>query len=415
MSRAPSFVVALCAALIVACASAVAPADVTAPPTPSSGPEVLTPLIVTALAPDPVPVRGTDGRYHVAYELLVLNTAPRPATLTQVDSLAGDERSPTVGSLSGDEIVARSLIMGDYTIPPRPVTELAPGLSMVLILDDIYDTREAVPTTVVHRIQATFGPVVPSQAEFANNFPEQTTAIGGPVRISRANSTVIGPPLTGNDWVAVNACCELSPHRGAMLPLGGRINGSERYAVDWSRFDLTAKPIVDLTAGTQATFRGDPTRNESYFTFDQPVLAVADATVVTVVGDLPAAPPRTFLTGLAVGELGGNHIVLDLGSGVFAFYAHLYTGSPTVRVGDRVTAGQEIARTGNSGNTTESHLHFGLMDSPLPLTATNLPFEIDTFSYDGQVTPEALVPGPAAGPRTNELPLIESAVDFPTP
>jgi hypothetical protein len=65
-----------------------------------------------------------------------------------------------------------------------------------------------------------------------------------------------------------------------MLPLDGRINGAERYAIDWSRFDLGARPIVDLSAGTQATFRGDPTRNENYFTFDQPVIAVADATVV---------------------------------------------------------------------------------------------------------------------------------------
>ena len=52
--------------------------------------------------------------------------------------------------------------------------------------------------------------------------------------------------------------------------------------------------------------------------------------------------------------------MLDLGNGVYAFYAHLKTGSPAVRVGDRVRRGQEIARTGNSGNTSEAHLHFGL-------------------------------------------------------
>jgi hypothetical protein len=53
------------------------------------------------------------------------------------------------------------------------------------------------------------------------------------------------------------------------------------------------------------------------------------------------------------------------------------------------------------------------MDSPLPLTATNIPFEIDRFTLDGSVTPEALVPQPAPGPRTDQLPLINSAVNFP--
>src|SRR5690349_21596951 len=75
-----------------------------------------------------------------------------------------------------------------------------------------------------------------------------------------------------------------------------------------------------------------------------------------------------------------------------------------VQVGDRVTRGRQIARTGNSGNTTASHLHFHLMDSPLPLTATNIPFEIDRFTLDGSITPDALVSQPAPGLRTDQLP-----------
>ena len=131
-----------------------------------------------------------------------------------------------------------------------------------------------------------------------------------------------------------------------------------------------------------------------------------------MVGDLPEAPPGQFLR-LPVTDLGGNRVVLDLGNGAFAFYAHLKTGSPQVRVGDRVRRGQEIARAGNSGNTSESHLHFGLMDSPEPLTATNLPWVIDTLTYVGTVTPETVVADPPPGPRSGELPLIYSAVDFP--
>ena len=53
------------------------------------------------------------------------------------------------------------------------------------------------------------------------------------------------------------------------------------------------------------------------------------------------------------------------------------------------------------------------MDGLLPLTANNLPFEIDSFTFQGTVTPEALVPDPTPGARTDELPLIYSAVSFP--
>jgi hypothetical protein len=385
------------------------------PPRPSAtqDPPTFLPLVITQVPQDPSPVKGTDGRFHVVYELQVLNAGPRAATLTSVESLADGPDGRVVGSITGPQVTARSLLVGDVTLPPVPVTEIPGGRTALLMLEDVYDAPEGVPAAMVHRVRATYGPLPPGQATFAENFPatsEQVTQ--QPVRVDGRPPVSVGPPLTGPDWVAVNACCELSPHRGAMVPLAGRINGGERYAVDWSRFDLAARPIADLVNGVQATFRGDPTRNEDYFTFDQPVLAVADATVVSVVADMPEAPPHEFLT-LPLNDLGGNRMWLDLGNGVFAFYAHLKTGSPEVRVGDRVRRGQEIARTGNSGNTSESHLHFQLTDSPQALSATNIPFTIDTLTYVGTVTPETVVADPPPGPRSGELPLINSAIDFP--
>lgn len=51
------------------------------------------------------------------------------------------------------------------------------------------------------------------------------------------------------------------------------------------------------------------------------------------------------------------------------------------------------------------------MNGPEPLTATNLPWELDTFSYEG-VSPETLTTS-AAGERNRELPLMYTAVGFP--
>lgn len=75
-----------------------------------------------------------------------------------------------------------------------------------------------------------------------------------------------------------------------------------------------------------------------------------------------------------VGRILGNHLVLDLGDGTYAAYAHLQRGSLIVREGDRVRAGQPIARCGNSGNSSEPHLHFQLMDGPDPDAARGVPF-----------------------------------------
>ncbi|MEC4016348.1 M23 family metallopeptidase [Streptomyces sp. H27-D2] len=74
-------------------------------------------------------------------------------------------------------------------------------------------------------------------------------------------------------------------------------------------------------------------------------------------------------------HLWGNYILLDLGNGVHTGFAHLRRGSLRVTVGDSVTAGQEIAECGNSGNTSEPHLHFQLMDGSDVMTARGLPFE----------------------------------------
>jgi murein DD-endopeptidase MepM/ murein hydrolase activator NlpD len=123
----------------------------------------------------------------------------------------------------------------------------------------------------------------------------------------------------------------------------------------------------------------------------------------------------------------GNHVILDLGGGLFAFYAHLKAGSLRVREGDRVRRGQPLALTGNSGNTTGAHLHFHVMDAPSALAAEGVPYVIDSFVLQGRVRSlDNLVDVgqaggavdvdrlPAAEPRRNQLPLDLDVVNFPT-
>ena len=70
------------------------------------------------------------------------------------------------------------------------------------------------------------------------------------------------------------------------------------------------------------------------------------------------------------------YVVLDLGGGRFAFYAHLQPGSLRVKAGDRVKAGQVLGLVGNSGNSTEPHLHFHISNGISPLGSEGLPYAI---------------------------------------
>lgn len=73
----------------------------------------------------------------------------------------------------------------------------------------------------------------------------------------------------------------------------------------------------------------------------------------------------------------GNHVVLDIGRGVYVALAHLERGSVTVEPGDAVSVGQPVARCGNSGNSSEPHLHLQCMDHESPLLADGIPFTFE--------------------------------------
>ena len=70
-------------------------------------------------------------------------------------------------------------------------------------------------------------------------------------------------------------------------------------------------------------------------------------------------------------------MTIDIGHGNYANYAHLQPGSLRVKVGDKVKRGQVLGLLGNSGNSTEPHLHFSIGDGPAAVTANSRPFVID--------------------------------------
>jgi murein DD-endopeptidase MepM/ murein hydrolase activator NlpD len=102
-------------------------------------------------------------------------------------------------------------------------------------------------------------------------------------------------------------------------------------------------------------------RNEDYFVYGKQVLAAAPGTVVTAIDGVPDNKPGSMNPLCAV----GNCLIIDQGSNEYAVYAHLKPGSLRVHRGDKVRIGHVLALCGNSGNSSEPHLHFHLQDNAI--------------------------------------------------
>ncbi len=112
-------------------------------PTPSAGPAVATPVVADVVAA-PVPVPGTDGKVHLAYELKLTNILDQEVTLTSVGVRAGDQ---TLLDLSGDRLPYWTRIIGS----PSPTAKLGPAQTAIVWLDVALAKDAAIPTELVHR------------------------------------------------------------------------------------------------------------------------------------------------------------------------------------------------------------------------------------------------------------------------
>jgi hypothetical protein len=126
---------------------------------------------------------------------------------------------------------------------------------------------------------------------------------------------------------------------------------------------------------------------ERFFAFGAPVLAPADGLVVAAHDGEPdhaarRAPAPLLAYALTqasrlrqgFGAVGGNYLIVRLAeSDRFVLLAHLQEGSLRVSVGDPVERRQPVAACGNSGNSTQPHLHMHVMDSLELLSARGVP------------------------------------------
>jgi hypothetical protein len=357
-------------------------------------------FVVTDVVSPPRVVRGADGRRHLPYELRMLNTGFLPVAVDRVDTL--DAASGAVlASRRGAELTAlvKRPEGGDYT------GTLGPGLTGIAVLDVALPRHGRVPRALVHRIVVSY-----DRTQLPPGLADATTYRTGRTRVLRERPAVLGAPLRGSGWVAVNGCCVTrTDHRGGAIPVNGQLRLPERFAIDFVRLDRDRR-----------LFSGPVGALSSYPYYGADVLSVAAGTVVRTHDGEPEQTPPDFPPPFDPETAPGNWAVVRIAHGRYVLFAHLQKGSLTVSPGDRVRRGEVLGRLGDTGSSSAPHLHFQVMDRPSPSAADGRPYVFRTFRSTGTVTDEQAMlagkvtpVGPAlAGRHHRQLPLNLQVLDF---
>lgn len=329
---------------------------------------MFTPVVASVVASPAPPVLGTDGRYHVLYELELLNAKLAPATLQSVEVRDADRPARVITSYTGPAVVAQL-----RTLVPAPAADamIPAGQGRFFFVELVFGSTRDIPSRVVHHLTL-LGAGNPGATA-----PGLLRYDAAPVQIGGAQVPVLGPPLRGAGWIAANGCCTNQiTHRGSIQTVNGGFYDAQRYAIDWLRLDRQSRLV-----------NGDPANVHSFADYGAQVIAATDGTVVQTLDTLPDQPPGKLPdpATLTVDTVDGNHVVLDIGDGLYLFYAHLQPGSVVVTPGQRVSRGDPLGKLGNSGNTSAPHLHVHVMNGTSVLGSDGRPYVIDRFGVAGQV------------------------------
>ena len=339
----------------------------------------------------PVSFKG-GGKTHVVYELHITNFSRNPCVLTRLEVM--DPRNKKqLASYTAEELATRIARPGVAATTTDEKLKLGGGLRMVVHMWLTYDVATDIPATVQHRLSCKVG-----------EYPEELSVVAETATVSNALIT-INPPLRGSEWLSGNGPGNSSGHRRALVPTGGGARIAQRFAIDYLQLFPDGR-----------SFSGDEKDNKSYRCYGAEALAVADAVVVATKDGIPenVPGPTSRAVPITLETVGGNHVVLDLGGGRFAFYAHLQPGSLRVKTGDKVRRGQVVGLVGNSGNSTEPHLHFHISDGNSPLGSEGLPYALPSFEVQGKGWGwKPTSPVAPTEKRQNEMPVENEVIRFP--
>jgi len=145
----------------------------------------------------------------------------------------------------------------------------------------------------------------------------------------------------------------------------------QRYAYDFVK-------VVDGRG-----YSGNGSANEDAYGFGARLNAPGDGIIISLENNIEDnSRPGVINGNINNSNLGGNYIMIDHLNGEYSLLAHFKKGTIIVSVGDTVSKGQEVGKAGNSGNSTGTHLHYQLQNTPEYLNGIGLPAQFSNYYKD---------------------------------
>ncbi len=353
-------------------------------------------LDVSFLA-QPAPI-VQDGSRRLVYEMLITNFSKSAYVIDAIDTAAGAAKF----NVNGAPLAAMIFHLGVDAPKESPANRTIEGGRSILIYFLLDIGKNAAPSALRHSLHV-----------LDDKGGAHDIAIA-PLPVSGETPIVVAPPLRG-DWIAgdsVNNGPDAA-HRKTVLIEGGHPWLAQRYAIDWVQYQT-----ID---GVRTTWKGPEDKNESYFCYDQPIYSIAAGKVVDMADGLPENVPHSgkYAIPIDFNNAAGNHAVVQIAPHRYVLYAHMRPGTVKVKIGDRVRVGEIIGHVGNTGSSTEPHLHMHIDDQPSFLAGNGVPYEFTRGEASGPVeanvsSPGAITFGPIGPqkPFRNDYPAENALVTF---
>lgn len=185
--------------------------------------------------------------------------------------------------------------------------------------------------------------------------------------------------------LATKSCvCQL-PCTGRWLVVNGGVHPETSHS--WGVMNQRYAYDLVMTDEQGCTHRHEGKQNTDYYAFGQPIVALADGVVVRCRNDVRDGT-KLQSKSIWLRSIFGNYVMIEHAPGVVSVTGHLQRGSVAVAAGQVVRGGELIGKCGNSGNSTEPHIHFQLQDSRYVFCGIGLPILFSDVLVSTTADPE---------------------------
>lgn len=259
-------------------------------------------------------------------------------------------------------------------------SSFSPEMQTALPLDKTKEFLTGLKTQVGKITKRQFVRYEQTYASYKTNFERALFAVNISVdNNAKINGLFVKPFKESNlPTIVRNSTKLILPFKDQWMVIWGGDTKELNYHVE-SEAQKNAFDFV-ITDSKGNSYKTDGKTNEDYYAFGKELFAPCDGEVVLVVDGVKDNVPGK----LNPIYIPGNTVIIKTGNNEFLFFAHFKQHSIVVKEGQKIKQGQVLGLCGNSGNSSEAHLHFHIQNVEDMNTATGVKCYFDKIQVDGQ-------------------------------